>query len=164
MGMYTAIIHPKDGRELQIKTGDMDICDTYKVGDKVSFYVNKNIYEYGGIFDGVYDSYSDKGEDDWVIIKNKKVIAVRSKKNKYIALVKQYKIKTKPSKKLWAEKSYKRYVAQQKKLEIENKKFDKSIEHLTPQEKLAACIARPLKERMDYGGIMRKVLKIREIV
>ena len=157
--MFTTIIHPKDGRELQIKTGS-DACETYRIGDRVEFYINKNIFGSGGIFDGVYDSFSDKGVDDWIIIKDRKIIAVRSKSNKYEKLIKQYKIR-KPSRRLWTDRAYKKHLIQQKKLEIENKKFDESIKNLSPHEKFAAVFARPIMERMNYKGIMRRVFNIK---
>jgi hypothetical protein len=73
--MFTRITHPTDGRELQIKTG-MDDLETYKVGDPVDWHIDERNPGYGKLFDGVYNSYSDLGEDDWVVIKGHHVIEV----------------------------------------------------------------------------------------
>jgi hypothetical protein len=75
MGMYTSIIHPDDGRELQIKSG-WDDCETYHVGDIVEWFVAEDCPREGKMLDDVYDSFSDKGEDDWVVIKDHVVFAV----------------------------------------------------------------------------------------
>src|SRR5271157_6644683 len=71
MGCFTTIIHPIDGRGLQIKCG-YDVCETYHVGDNVSWYVDKYWPKSGYLLDDVYDSF----DDDWVIIKDHIVAAV----------------------------------------------------------------------------------------
>jgi len=161
MGMFTSIIHPKDGRELQIKTGD-DLCEFYKVGDKVPFHVVKDIYGKGGIFDGIYSSYSDKGEDDWVIIKGHKVVAVRSRRYKYGTLIKQYTIR-KPSKKLWSEAAFKEYDKMNKKFQKENDSFLKSIKKLTFEQQMGALLARPLTQRLNYGSVLKKAFSVEAV-
>ena len=159
MGMFTSIIHPKDGRELQIKAGN-DACETYHVGDKVSFLINKDTYLSGGLFDGVYGSTSSKpGRDDWVIIKNHKIIKVCSHRFTYKYLIKKYKIKS-PKRSLWPKEVYDRYVKIQKKLEKEDKKFEASIKHLSPRDKLGAYMGRSIRDMMSRQGIARRVLKL----
>lgn len=69
MGMFTTIIHPDDGRELQIKCG-WDQCETYKIGDSVKWHVIESCPGQGYLLDGIYSSYSKNGDDDWVVIKN----------------------------------------------------------------------------------------------
>ncbi len=72
MGNFTRIIHPTDGRELQIKLGKADQCDTYKVGDRiVSLHVK----------DGVYASLSMGGVDDFVLIRENVVETVLPRRN-----------------------------------------------------------------------------------
>jgi len=161
MGMFTSIIHPKDGHELQIKTG-WDDCDTYHVGDTVPFKIVTDIFESGGIFDDVYDSYSKSGRDDWVIIKNHKIVAVRSKRCKYIDLKKQYKIR-KLNKNLWTKKAYEEYKLQQKKFREEEKKFNASLKGKSTKEKLIAIMCRPIKDMPFREGFARKVLKVEPI-
>ena len=159
MGTFTSITHPKGDRELQIQTG-YDSCDKYCLGDTVRFYINKDVYRYGGIFDGVYQSTSDQFSiDDWVIIKNRKVLAIRSKRYKERTLKKQYKIKESP-KNLWTEKAYKEHLKLQDKLKKEEKKFDKSIRHLSSEEKTIAIFSRPLLYLMQRESIARKVFLI----
>ena len=156
--MYTSVLHPKDKRELQIKTGFNDSCNTYKVGDCVPFDIVKDIYGYGGLFDGIYLSYSDKGVDDYVVIKNHKVLAVRSKSNSFNNLQKQYKIKP-PAKSLWTAKAYKDYVVKEKKRKAEYAVFKKSIKHLSGDQRLGALLAYPIRKTMGYAGIFRRLCK-----
>lgn len=83
MGTYTTIIHPDDGRELQIKCG-FDECLTYRVGDDVGQYIFPDHPGKGYLLDDVYISYSslnvygEDGEDDLVVIKGGRVVAVES--------------------------------------------------------------------------------------
>lgn len=159
MGMYTSITHPRGGRELQIKTG-YDVCDTYKIGDKVNYTIHKDSFGHGGIFDGVYDSYSDRGPDDWVIIKGHKVVAVRScKRNKYQDLVKQYKIR-KPSKNLWTKKAYTEHLKLKRDIKIEYKVFEKSLKNLTPAERMGRILAYPLSKRTGYSEMAKKAFSV----
>ena len=159
MGMFTSIIHPKDGRELQIKTRH-DSYDTYKIGDKVNYFINKDYFGHGGIFDGVYESYSDKGVDDWVIIKGHKVIAVRSlKRNKYPDLIKQYKIR-KPSKNLWTKRAYAEHLKRRAKSEKDFTAFEKSLKNVSPAERIGRILAYPLSKRRDYSGMVEKAFSV----
>jgi hypothetical protein len=160
VGLFTSIIKP-NGVEIQIKTG-FDTCDTYKLGDTVDYLIHKDLFMSGGIFDGVYDSTSDKGRDDWVIIKGHKIIALRNKRYLYPTLIRQYKIKE-PSSLLWTKKAREEYKERQRLLEIEEKKFEASIKHLSPREKLIACFARPIKDMLSREGIARRVFKVERI-
>lgn len=75
MGMFTTVIHPDDGRELQINTW-LDKLGIYEVGDSVDWYIDEACPREGRLLDGVYASYSDRGPDDWVVIKDHKIHAV----------------------------------------------------------------------------------------
>ena len=75
MGVYTSVLHPDDGGELQIKTGN-DICRTYNLGDEVHWSVSPLVGGQGTLLDGAYRSYSDRGWDDVVVIKNHRIYAV----------------------------------------------------------------------------------------
>jgi hypothetical protein len=73
MGMFTTIIDPTGcGRELQIKCG-YDDCDTYHVGDTVDWKIWPDKPGVGKLLDGVYESYSDRGVDDWVVIREHRI-------------------------------------------------------------------------------------------
>jgi hypothetical protein len=78
MGCFTAVIHPQDGRELQIKTY-LDVCDTYQVGDKVNWEIYDDLPGQGTLLDGVYTGCSGQGPDVFVIIKNHEIFAVLEK-------------------------------------------------------------------------------------
>ena len=160
MGMFTSIIHPKDGNELQIKTG-YDDCDTYKLGDPVKYVIHKDTFGQGGIFDGVYDSYSfERSDDDWVIIKKHKVAAVVPRENnKYKDLIKQYSIH-KPDRTLWTNLAYKKHKKMLESCKKENKEFEDSIKHLPPNEKMVRRLTKLISTRMDYEGIARKIFDV----
>jgi hypothetical protein len=69
VGMFTTFLHPDDGRELQVKCG-YDELERYRVGDRVD---QKPIPDWPGsgkLLDGVHDSWSDRGADDFVVIRN----------------------------------------------------------------------------------------------
>ena len=157
MGLFTSIIKP-NGVEIQIKTG-FDSCDTYKLGDTVDYLINKDLFMYGGIFDGVYDSTYDGVRDVWVVIKDHKIIALRSERYHYQTLINQYKIK-KPNKLLWTKKAREEHKEQQRLLRAEERKFENSIKHLSFKEKLSACFVRPFEYMLNREGFARKVLKV----
>ena len=71
MGMFTSVVHPDDGRELQIKCGTDD-CERYHVGDTVNWFIRKERPKSGKLVDGVYQAY----DDDFVVIKDHKIVAV----------------------------------------------------------------------------------------
>lgn len=73
MGMFTTIIRPIDNMELQIKSY-RDNLDRYTVGDVVDWHIWPDQPGIGTLLDGAYESYSEKGLDDWVIIKDHKVV------------------------------------------------------------------------------------------
>lgn len=104
MGMFTSIVHPDDLRELQIKTG-WDYCDTYRVGDMIPW--TPDPVDPGTHIDGAYVSYSDKGPDDWVIIKGGRIIAVepRHEDDTWQALEAKHGIQP-PDPALWTEQQW----------------------------------------------------------
>ena len=174
MGTFTTIIHPDDGRELQIKTGG-DVCDTYHLGDDVKWDIGY-YPQTGALLDGVYSSYSDNGVDDWVIIKDHKVHAV----HKYVdchcqdcgdycknnecesSLLKFYDVKL-PEDSLWSKKAWNEKNKLEKKSKKEFDKFKKSISNLNPNEQFAALLSYPLREMRNYISIGRKLFKIEKM-
>ncbi len=145
MGLYTSIRHPYDGRELQIKTGH-DSCDWYNIGDTVFFFIDKDIYESYTPSKIPPHPYSDKGDDDWVIIKDHKIIAVvprcetlSGKEINEAILSKRYKIR-KPSKSLWTKKAYEESQQRKHEHEKEFKEFSKNFKG----SPLAAAMCFPL--------------------
>lgn len=160
MGMYTSVRHPEGGRELQIKTGQ-DSCDWYDVGDEVAW--SLGYYPgTGTLLDGVYDSYSDRGRDDWVVIKGHRVAAVEDKALVYGDLYEKHGIEE-PDPGLWPEERHREYAEAKDKVDAEFIKFEKSIEHLPEMERLGALLAYPLKKRsMDYESIARKIFQAEE--
>lgn len=169
MGMFTSIIHPEDGRELQIKTGDDDL-EQYKVGDTVNWYFNKERPGEGNLLDGVYHAISNIGEKyvyDWVLIKNHiiKEIIPCSDDVSYIKLIKRYNIKA-YDKKWWSQKQWrdKRKRDRQNTIEYNNdmNKYLKEInyEKMSKEEKLGAMIAYPIRRMLNYTSVGRKLFKV----
>ncbi len=77
MSMYTSVLHPDTGQEIQFKTG-RDVCDTYKVGDAVDWCISKSMPERGTLLDDVYIGrcgYPDT-QHWWVVIKDHYLHAV----------------------------------------------------------------------------------------
>lgn len=159
MGMYTTIIHPDDGRELQIKTGDDDL-EVYHVGDEVDFKVNPDWVYSGKLFDGVYRGCGYTGEDAWVVIKNHKVEAVENLSYSINELTKKYDIKE-LDKSLWTEEAWDRH----KKLEEEYKKRQEKIEKeadsrgLTGRERMSFILSFFIRENLKSESLARQILK-----
>lgn len=63
MGMYTVMIHPETGEEIQIKTGADDL-ERFTVGDCI---VN---------LDGIYQGIGEKYRLHWIIVKGGVFVAV----------------------------------------------------------------------------------------
>ena len=163
MGTYTSIKHPSDDRELQIKTG-YDCCDWYAIGDRIPCHVVREIYGCGGIFDGVYSSYSALGDDDWVIIKNHKVLCCEPRVKNYKYLLRKYKIK-KPSKSWWSKKAYAKHLAAEKVIREEHKKFRLELRKskLAPREKLGIILSYPLRKQLDMASVLRRALVVTDM-
>jgi hypothetical protein len=162
MGLFTSVIHPDDGRELQIKSG-IDDCETYHVGDEVHWFVDRQFPRRGKLLDDVYDSFSGRGPDDWVVIKDHKIHAVVPRTENgyadYQSLREQFGIEDLPDSE-WTEEGWKWKREREEKCRKENEEFRKSIAHLPPKEQLALCLARPLSKQLGYAGIARRILKI----
>lgn len=158
MGTFTSIIHPDDGRKLQIYSG-IDDCETYRVGDTVNWFVSKDYPRSGKLLDGVYDSY----DDDWVVIKDHKVHAVVPRTDNgygdYEIIKSRFGIQDLPDS-AWSEKGWARKRELDAKLEKEQEEFEESIKHLPPHKRFAAVLARPISRMLNYEGIARKILDI----
>lgn len=173
MGMYTSVVHPVDGRELQIHTGD-DQCDRYKVGYSVAWNIDERNPGHGTLLDGVYPSYSDNGLDDLVVIKDHVIIAVIPKSEtvncrdiERILGIVPYQRNWWPEK-LWVEQ------------EIETHKFSLKCckEHLAflktcrgkSDEEIEAArehyrnviLTNPIREVINYKSIARKIFKVKK--
>jgi len=78
MSLFTAIVHPETGEEIQFNTG-YDRLDNYrhKVGDDVPWHIDEKSPGDGHLLDGVYQAYGSLGPNCyWVIIKDHKVHSV----------------------------------------------------------------------------------------
>lgn len=151
--MYTSIIHP-DGRELQIKCG-MDECQIYKVGDDVGSYVDPDWPGQGYLLDNVYDSYSNHGEDDWVVISGGKVVAIEPKELEYSDIRVKYNIET-PKRELWSEEAWAIY-------EDKNARHDAEWRQALVEadgNPLLAHLALRSKHRINYSTIAHEITTV----
>ncbi len=162
MGLFTSVIHPEDGHELQIKSG-IDDCEIYHVGDEVRWFVDKRFPRNGKLLDDVYDSLSSRGPDDWVVIKDHKVHAVVPRTENgyddYQSLREQFGIEDLPDSE-WTEEGWKWKRELEERCRKENEEFEKSIAHLSPRDQLGMRLARPISKQLGYASIARQVLKI----
>jgi hypothetical protein len=165
MGMYTSIIHPDDGRELQIKSG-WDDCETYHVGDIVEWFIDKDAPKEGKLLDDVYSSYSDKGDDDWVVIKDHQVLTLIPRtKNEYgdhQILRDRFGIKDLPDSE-WSDEAWAEKIEQEKQWEKEDEEFQKSIEHFSDNEKFIAQLLKPICRSLNYESISTQLLTIEQL-
>jgi len=166
MGMYTSIAHPKDGRELQIKTGS-DECQNYKVGDEIPW--SPDPYWPGDHIDGAYRSYSDNGYDDWVIIKNRIVqeVVVDEDDLSYSSLESEFNIQP-PPRSLWSDEAWERYDKIKRETHKEFEDHIKAIEKnkdrpVTTMEHLGAAMAFPLTRTLNFVSLADKILNVQPL-
>jgi len=156
VGTYTSIIHPDDGRELQIKCGH-DACETYKVGDEVKWEVLKDYPREGYLLDDVYDSF----EDDWVIIKDHKIHAVVPRTDNgygdYQVLRERFGIQDLPDSE-WTAEGWENKRKREAEWAKENEEFDKLTANLSPHEKLVRYMARHIIAQLARPSITRALL------
>ena len=164
MGVFTSIIHPVDGRELQIKSW-MDDCETYHVGDVVNWHVFMKLAGAGKLLDDVYDSYSDRGVDDWVIIKYHKVMAVEPRSNPNDSvddrtlLRQKYKI-TDPPREWWSAEVWAEHQHICEENEKEFVEQNKRLKHLPPIGRIEAMLSEAIGKQLDYQGIVRQIFSV----
>ncbi|MEZ4294208.1 MAG: hypothetical protein R3B70_04465 [Polyangiaceae bacterium] len=81
MGLYTTIV-AEDGLRFQIKTGKLDSCAVFEIGDLLPWFFEDDLYRIE-VHDGVYEGIAGDGGDEgfvyrWVIIKDHKVHSTHS--------------------------------------------------------------------------------------
>ena len=164
MGTYTTIIHPVDSRNLQITCGQ-DTCCCYKVGDNVNSYIIEDWAGEGYLLDDVYESYSYK-EDDWVIIKDGKVLCVEPRdienENQYEELKAKYEIKEYP-KECWTKEAWVQQEKIEKECEEKFKAFQKSISNLPLQQRMGAMFSYPISQIRDDNSLLRKAITVEKL-
>ena len=68
MGLFTTIIDPESGLEVQIKVGG-DCMHTYKIGEIIN--------ELNGCYSAVGDGKDGELEHYWVVVKESRAVAIR---------------------------------------------------------------------------------------
>ncbi len=187
MGMFTSITHPVDGRELQIKCGN-DSCNTYGVGEEVGQYPLPNYAGEGYLLDGIYDSYSNLGDDDYVIIKDGIVAGVEPREATLDAVIAKraasdpnctpedytwrdvhgfLKAKWKvedPPRSLWKEEVWARREKAEREVQEDWDQFHETIKDKSPEEQaklsLFRLITKTVGRRMNYSEIARKCFTV----
>lgn len=158
MGMYTSIAHPEDGRELQIKCGE-DTCAWFEVGDDVGAEPDPENPGSGYLLDDVYDSYSNRGPDDWVIISGGKIVAVESRDEDPALLRAKYNVLP-PPREWWTEEAWERKAQREAEHKAKFDKFMESIAHLPEEQRLAKTMVYPIMQSLGYESLGRKALSI----
>lgn len=166
MGMFTTIIHPVTGEDVQIKCGYDDL-ETYHVGDTVNWFIDKDWPKYGKLLDDVYLGYNKAYDDTWVIIKDHIVLAVSDRnfndeEETYENLKTRYNIQEVPDNE-WSEEVWAKYVDLKNKSDEKYQKYLESISHLSGNARLAAILTYPLRERLNYESVARKCFTINQI-
>jgi len=165
MGVYTSIIHPVDGRELQIRS-HYDMCETYKMGDNVKWVIYREWPKTGMLLDDVYESYSGKGLDDWVVIKDHIVAAVvprtESGYANYMFIRLQYGVQELPDSE-WTKEGWERKQAWEEKWKKEQKEFKESIKNDSPDVQFAKIMTRPISIRLDYKKLFKNFNKVEKL-
>jgi hypothetical protein len=177
MGMFTSIIHPVDGRELQIKCG-WDMCSTYRVGDNVGQYPSPQEPGGGYLLDDVYHGWGDA----FVVIKDGVVAAVVDEEpvkaevraarpepsddedpdfvgiDECISLLRARWGVQDPPRELWSEEAWAAKAEREEQWRKEREEYEQSIAHLDGHARLAAVMGRMLKRRLDYSSIARSAI------
>jgi hypothetical protein len=158
MGLFTSIIHPEDGRELQIKCGQ-DACEWFRVGDDVGAQPDPYNPGSGYLLDDVYDSYSDRGEDDWVVISGGRVVAVEPRSEDPSLLRAKYNVHP-PPREWWTEEAWANKAQREAEAKADLDKFMGSISHLPEEERLAKAMIYPIMRTLGYASIARRAFSI----
>lgn len=173
--MFTRIIHPKTGEEIQIKTGD-DFLNTYRIGDKVERYINPNYFDSGCCFDGCYYGHGNN-KDYLVIIKNEIVSdIIDTDEENFPDLYKKYS-ELNPYKIPYSEYTLKaivkHFISEIKwklihlKERYKNNKFHKELIKEYGKDEgdkrfMGYIFAKPLRQKLDYGGMCSKFVTVDE--
>lgn len=172
MGMFTRIIHPVTGEEVQIKTGN-DYLDTYMVGSVIPWEPDPGYP--GHHIDGVYKGLGDEDErghfrDYLVVIKNCTVVAVVDKadtekwEDPYKALTEEYGI-VPPDAALWPEDAWERFREAEARAKAEHDawELEAAEKGYTDSERMAFLMGKLIGRRMDYNSIGRQVFSVEPI-
>jgi hypothetical protein len=171
MGSYSSIMHPEDGRELQFKTGN-DTCTVFKIGDKVPFSYEKDYPGMAYFQDGIYHTHSNKGNDDWVVIKDGHIAAIEpfisdenspNYEEQRSMLWEKYNIKE--IRHLWTKEQWRKQEEDlQKRLEESEDRIRKTypdFDTKTESEKMMIRMCDVLSStRLNYAEIGRKIIQI----
>lgn len=162
--MFTSIADPTTGIEYQIKCG-WDVCDTFKLGDKVPSEICQEYPKQGYLLDDVYDGCAYPNKDVWVIIKDSIVVAIEpmtESGDDYNLLRKKYQIKNYPNN-LWEKNAWERKEKLEEECKKEHEEFMMSISHLSPTEQFVKIMVRHIQRMMNYESVGRKAFKIEDL-
>ena len=174
MGMFTEVRHPVDGRLLQIMGGG-DACEVLSVGDPVGFHIDPEYPGVGDFLDGYYGSYSDRGKDAYVIVKDHKIHAVVDLADaKDVDLYARFEI-TPFERSWWSESVWLARDLDRASADLEEARarhdFLSSLEGLSDAEikerreahkhnQLIASVSRLIGTRLNYQSIGRKLFTV----
>lgn len=160
LGMYTSIMHPELGIEIQIKTG-FDDCEFIELGKEVPWKIWPDKPGQGHLLDGVYYgvSYPEEPNNWWVIIKDHKVVGLHEQFAPSKAWEMFYGIEA-PPREWWTEEAWE---AREKDIEarasaLAERQLRQGQQGITMPE-----LYKFMMEQMTEPSLMEQVLPITEI-
>lgn len=156
MGMFTTIIDLLD-REYQIRTGEDD-CNTYRVGQTVHWWVDRNIVGRSVLLDGVYPGEPTKAE--WpvtnIVIRNHVVLGVFPDKTIEELEIK-YQIKP-PPKSLWSARAWKELHNKRRHQKRLARRTTRWFHTMKREEWIPAVMGRFTRRRLKEKSFLRQIL------
>jgi hypothetical protein len=156
MGMFTTIIDLL-GREYQIKTG-LDDCETFRVGQVVNWYVDRDTVGCVKLADGIYEGIPVL--DTWpkaeVVIRNHVVLGVFVDKSLY-DLYQTYPTIPIP-KSAYSAKAWHEWHKRRRQQKRETRRTNRWLNSMEPGARLTALIGRYTRSRLKEKSFMRRIL------
>ena len=161
MGMFTSC-YDESGQEHQMKCGH-DECDSFRIGEYVNSCVMERYYGEGYLFDGVYQGYSSHFEGEYensaVIIKKCRLHAIIQPNKVTGDEFIEYGIRS-VSKYHWSSEVLEQYQKKQEEYKLEFEEDNRKNAHLSPQQRLAHAMIKPLMRMRDYSSIARAFMPV----
>ncbi len=183
MGMFTSVIHPETGHEIQFKCGWGDDCDTYRLGDTVDWRYDPDTPMGGKLLDGAYYGESFKGNKStghwWIVIKDHTIIAVEQVEThpdgtpddvliregifrggctgQQAHVEAKYKVELPPLD-AWTVKAWAKKAMDEERSRRRERAWDIEDYGCTREEKAHRCMVRFIHARTKEDGILRQIL------
>ena len=175
MGMFTRFVHPKDGREIQVKTY-LDDLEEYRVGDLVNWEIWPESPGIGKLLDGVHDGLSYIGEekaDCYVVLWHHRYVGVIERGEQVLAEQLE-KIIPEYERSWWLESAWVKKEIHELELGIEFKQerldFLKSLSGKSEEEIQEAYVkwmekvmCAPIEKMLGWEDMARQLFKVQPL-